>query len=357
MTTFDDYVAGLDEDDFAELERLNDAVSAAARMPPGPDTERVLEALHADATAIDSALHMVYSRMVHVMSLFDRGATADAFRLFVPMMALFEERRHEIWDDFAETLATIVLKPLDVMIDDPEVPRGAIEAFLDQLESEVRRTGQGDVNLAVARAYWFSHVGEREACEEWTDRWLTDGSEFWSHRKTTTIGLLGAVLAAFDEHEALEHLDLRTPDMIGRPYAVTSILVERAGLQAICGRPEDGWAGLAGVLEEEGLEAVAASAPVASLVRAADHAPLDAASATVPGARAIVEAATEHVGSGTIDAVADTAALARFHLLRGSGSTGLRLAGEARDLARAYDARNGTGQHAALLECRWFADV
>ncbi|WP_406689427.1 hypothetical protein REH65_25505 [Saccharopolyspora sp. ID03-671] len=350
MNEFDEYLARLSEDEVAELERVNDNYLAAAAMEPGPEQERILDALYADAARLDSALHMVSARMFQLFSVFERGAHAEGFRLFVPTMELLKQRRHEIPESTAEAMSAMVVQPLSAMLDDPAVPRATVEGFLNQLDHETRRSGHGAPELAVARAYWHAHTGERDAAEDWMDRWLAEGSDWWAPEKTMTIGLMSAITGAFDAAEALRELDVRVPGMVGAPHRIMTIEVDRAGYLAVCGKTDDAWEALTAAIDGQELDAVARRCAVWAMVRATDGAP-------IPGAREIVDVAEENLDLTTLDAIEDLAAVARFHLLRGDSAHGERRRAEARERARAYDARNGTGHHSALLERRWFADA
>lgn len=355
MNAFDEYLARLSDDEIAELERVNDNYVAAAGMKPGIEQEKILDALYTDAAKLDSALHMVSARMFQLFSVFQRGANAEGFRLFVPTMELLKQRRHEIPESAAESMSSMVLQPLSVMLDDPAVPRATVEAFLDQLEQETRRTGYGAAELAVARAYWHAHTGERDAAEDWADRWLADGSDWWAPEKTMTIGLMSAILGTFDAGEALRELDVRVPGMVGAPHRVMTIRVDRAGYLALCGEADDAWQALTEAIGGQELDAVGQRCAGWALVRATDGEPADLGDS--PSAREIVDVAEENIDTTSLDSVEDLAAVARFHLLRGDRAHGERRRAEARERARAYDTRNGTRHHSALLDHRWFADV
>lgn len=355
MNAFDEYIARFSEDEIAELERVNDNYVAAVAMEPGIEQEKILDALYTDAAKLDSALHMVLARMFQLFSVFQRGAHAEGFRLFVPTMELLKQRRHEIPESATESMSSMVFQPLSVLLDDPAVPRTTVEGFLNQLEQETLRTGHGAAELAVARAYWHAHTGERDAAEDWTDRWLADGSHWWAPEKTMTIGLLSAIIGTFDAGEALRELDLRVPGMVGPPHRVMSIRVDRAGYLAVCGKHDDAWQALTAAIDGQELDAVAERCALWAMVRAADGAPADLGGS--PNAREIVAAAEENIDTTSLDAVEDVAAVARFHLLRGDRTRGERRRAEAYERARAYDVRNGTGHHAALLDRRWFAEA
>ncbi|GAB3992214.1 hypothetical protein GCM10029992_00610 [Glycomyces albus] len=178
----DTYLQSLNDEQIAEFGRINDLYLAAMAMEQGENQERMLEAVYADAEAIDSALHMASIRVMQLISIFQRGAHSEGFRRFGPTMKLLDERWHELPDELAEPLAAVVLQPLDVLVDDPAVPRETVEGYLDQLETASRRAGHGEAEAALARAYWHAHAGRREACEEWTDRWLTADSNWWPLR-------------------------------------------------------------------------------------------------------------------------------------------------------------------------------
>jgi hypothetical protein len=356
MNAFDEYLERLSDDEIAELERVNDNYIAAAAMEPGIEQEKILDALYADAAKLDSALHMVLARMFQLFSVFQRGAHAEGFRLFVPTMELLKQRRHEIPENATESMSSMVFQPLSVLLDDPAVPRATVEGFLNQLEQETRSTGHGAAELAVARAYWHAHTGERDAAEDWMDRWLADGSNWWAPEKTMTIGLMSAIIGTFDAGEALRELDLRVPGMVGAPHRVMNIRVDRAGYLAVCGKHDDAWQALTAAIDGQELDAVAERCALWAVVRAADGAPENSGDDS-PGAREIVAAAEENIDTTSLDAVEDVAAVARFHLLRGDRARGERRRAEAYERARAYDVRNGTGHHAALLDHRWFADV
>lgn len=355
MNAFDEYLARLNDDEIAELERVNDNYLAAAAMEPGIEQEKILDVLYAEAAQLDSALHMVSARMFQLFSVFQRGAHAEGFRLFVPTMELLKQRRHEIPESGAESMSSMVLQPLSAMLDDPAVPRATVEGFLNQLEQETRRTGHGAAELAVARAFWHAHTGERDAAEDWTDRWLADGSNWWAPEKPMTIGLISAIIGTFDAGEALRELDLRVPGMVGAPHRVMTIRVDRAGYLAVCGEVDDAWQALTAAIGGQELDAVARRCAGWALVRATDGEPADLGDS--PSAQEIVAAAEENIDTTASDAVEDLAAVARFHLLRGDRARGEQRRAEAYERARAYDVRNGTGHHAALLDRRWFADA
>lgn len=355
MDALSQYLDSLNEEQLAEFERINDIYLAAMAMELGEEQERVLEAVYADAEVIDSGVHMTSIRVAQLISVFQRGAHAEGFRRFGPTMKLLDERWRELPDELAEALAAVVLQPLAVMVDDPKVPRQAIEGYLDQLETASRRAGHGEAEAALARAFWHAHAGEREACEEWTDRWLTAGSNWWPPEAPRTIGLTSSMLGGFDPRAALDGLDRSLPAIAGRRPYVLSVLVEHAGFLALCGRAEEAWSELTAVLREDGLDQTVQSCPVWAIVRTIDAAPLEAPDSSVPGAHEILKAAENAIETDSWSAVEDTAAVARFQLLRGDREIGTGLADHARSLANAYDGRNGNAHQRELLEQRWLA--
>ncbi|GAB3992217.1 hypothetical protein GCM10029992_00620 [Glycomyces albus] len=170
-----------------------------------------------------------------------------------------------------------------------------------------------------------------------------------------TITLTSTLLGEFDPQAALDNLDRSLPTMTGRRPYVMSALVEHAGYLALCGRTAEAWRELMAVLREDGLDETVDCCPVWAIVRACDAAPLTAADGPVPGAREIVAAAENGIETDSWSAVEDTAAAARFHLLRGDTAVGAELADRARDFADAYDSRNGNAHHRTLVEHRWLA--
>ena len=216
-----------------------------------------------------------------------------------------------------------------------------------------RRSGHGKAEAALARAYWHAHTGEREACEEWTDRWLTADALWWPPEASRTINLTACMLGGFDPQAALDHFDRSLPVIVGkRPY-VMSTLVERAGFLAVLGRTAEAWGELAAVLREDGLDETVESCPAWAILRASEAAPLQSEDETVPGALEILESTEGAIEPESWSTVEDTAAVARFHLVRGDEDAAAGPADRARSLARAYDARNGSGHLTELLEHRW----
>ncbi|WP_199044159.1 hypothetical protein [Glycomyces salinus] len=353
MNELETYLQGLNEEQIAEFERINDIYTATTGMELGEELERVLESIYADAEAIGSAFHMASIRVVQLISIFQRGARTEGFRRFGPTMKLLEERWHELPEEIAAPFAAVVLQPLDVMIDDPAVPREAIEGYLDQLQTASRRAGHGEPEAALARAYWHAHTGEREACEEWTDRWLTADAPWWPPEAPRTINLTGQLLGGFDPQAALDNFDRSLPAIAGRRPYVMSALVERAGYLALCGRTAEAWRELMAVLREDGLDETVESCPAWAILRASDAAPLQSEDDAVPGALEILKATEESVETDSWDAIENTAAVARFHLVRGDEGAAAAPADQARSLARAYDGRNGNEHHTELLQRRW----
>jgi len=360
MPSFYDQLDSMSEDKLAEYERVADSFTAAGRMKEGPDQEAAMDAIYQDAKALDSVMLMAGARCYQVISLFSRDEYSQGLQYFVPTMDLVAERGDEIPDSIRAALETLVVAPLDAMMDDPAIPRTTIEAYLDQLAVASRARPAAATNHALARAIWYSHTGERPLFEDWFDRWVTSGSDWWRPNKTTSIIITSAMLAAFDPQEALDHLERRTPTMIGDADDRRVLLVNMACWTSVCGRSDRAWEQYRRILAETDRSDFAELVDRGSaraLVRAAEAAPWDSTDDTVSAARSLIEAAEDALATDTCDVIEDAAALARYHLLRGDAATSARWRTFAEERAGVYDARNGTDHWSTVLATRWFHDL
>jgi|GEM_PF-2649651 len=360
MVTQDDYFASLTEEQVYALERLYEKFQAAHRLDDGPEKERLLQAVDREAQGLDSAEVMAASRSMQVLSMLDRDAYAEAFAVFVPTMDLIAERGDEISDHIRIPLETLVVGVVGTMMDDPEVPRSTIESFLDQLEREARSGRAAEANLALSRALWHAHTGEREVFEGWLDRWATSGSAWWRQDKSTSIMLTSTMLGSFDPLDALEHLLRRTPSLIGDEEDRRKAALSLAGWFTICGDPVAGWERCRAVLTDPTTPDLATLAEEAYLdlfVRSVEAAPDTSDDPRIPDPGAIAAAAAEELDQDSTDLVEGGAALARHHLRRGDAAEGRRWRALAEERAAAFDRRNGTGHQSSLLAARWFHDL
>lgn len=362
MTTFEDYLAALSESDLAEYGRIVDRYLAATAVAPGPERERLMDAVHDAARAIECVLLMAAARMQQMLSLRDRDAHAEMFALFAPTMALAAERGSEIPERQRAALESFPVAALQVLVDDPAVPRATVEEFLDDFARQTRSGGPGYANLALARALWHAHTGERDTFEGWFDRWLTSGSTWWRADAYLSVGLTAMMLGCFDPADALDHLRRRTPTMTGSPDDHHVLGVDIAGWLAACGDPAGAWQQLRAVLAAPDacdLAPLAGRLELRHLLRAAETAPEERTpdGSPVPGRGAIVAVAAAALDPGSAAVVEDSAALARHHVLRGDRDGARRWRERAEERAAAYDRRNGTGHHARLLGERWFHDL
>ncbi|MFD0556163.1 hypothetical protein FB566_1397 [Stackebrandtia endophytica] len=360
MPSFYDQLDDMSEEKLAEYERVTDNFTAAGGMEEGPEQDAALEAVYQDAKAIDLVMLMAGARCYQVISLFNRREYAQGLRHFVPTMDLVAERGDEIPDPLRTALETLVLAPLDAMVDNPDIPRTTIEAFLGQLETESRSRPAAATNYAFARAFWHSHTGERSAFEDWFDRWATSASDWWSQNKTMTISITGALLDVFDPQEALAHLERRSPTMVGDPDDRRDVLVTLAGTRSMCGNPDQAWKEYRQLLmemNESELPELVERARTRSLVCAAVAAPWDSDDPAVSTALHLIESAERAQKLDTADAIEDTAALAEHHLRRGDTAAGTRWRSVAEERARAFDARNGNTFWSTRLATRWFHDL
>lgn len=359
MVTQDDYFASLSEAQVFELERLYDQFQAAGRMDDGPAKDRLLQTIDKAAQGLDSAELMAASRTLLIVAAFERNAYAEMFELFVPTMDLVADRGDEISEHIRVPLETLVVGVLGTLVDDPTVSRATIEDFLGQLEKEAKSGRASGPNLALARAYWYSHTGERDAFDEWFDRWVTSGSTWWRPEMSRTINLTATMLGAFDPHEALDHLVRRVPTLVGDPEDHRKAAVSIAGWHAICGDPETAWQQCRGLLTDRDTPEVATLVDEVYgdlLLRACEAAP-NTSDPREPDLAAIAAAVAAELDVDSTDVVEGAAALARHHLRRGDDAEGRRWRDLATERAAAFDRRNGTTQQSSLLATRWFHDL
>lgn len=360
MTTQDDYLASLTEAQIHELELLYDRFVSINREEDGPAKERMLQGIDVAAVALDCAELIAANRSMQVLSMLGRDAYAEAFQVFVPTMDLLADRGSEISDEIRTPLETMVVGVVGMLADDPQVPRATIEGFLEQLELQTRSGRASRANLALARAYWHSETGEREAFDDWFDRWVTSDSDWWRPEKYTVIRLTATMLGSFDPHEAVEHLERRIPAMVGKAWQHDELEVALAGGLALTGDTESAWRRLSAILADPGatdLATLAKEAFPAELVRATEAAPDVSPDPRIPDVATIAEQAAAEMDADSTDVVADAAALARHHVRRGNPAEGRRWRDLAEERAAAFDRRNGTDHCATQLATWWFHDL
>ena len=361
MSGFDDYLNSLSESEIAEYSRVSDNFHAACEMEEdGPKQEAALEAVYRDAKALNSAMIMAGARWWQVVSLLQRGEFAEGFRLFVPAMEFVTERANEIPETMREPMETLVLMPLVAMTDDPNVPRATIEAYLDHLEVEVKAgRGGARANLALARAAWHAHTGERSRFDGWFDQWVTGGAGWWDPQKSTTVLLTSALLSAFDPADALEYLDRREATMVGSEASRRTVTINRAGWTTLCGQPEKAWQQYRQTLKDTDrseFDDIVSDVDEFAVICASEAAPWDSTDDdTVSKARFLLDA-VEKATESKVDAIEAAAALARHYRLRNDPATGQRWQSIAYERARLFDARNETDHWTTTLTTRWFQE-
>ncbi|WP_157245211.1 hypothetical protein [Nonomuraea typhae] len=245
----------------------------------------------------------------------------------------------------------------------PEIPLRRTLDGVDDMERRYRAAGEGLHAVYARRCHIAQHVGDREAAEEWYHRWTTTPRDDLSDCAACDVGGVVSYLAwVGDDERAIE---LAAPVLSGhmsctsQPHSILEILLlpflrtgrledaasaHRRSYQITRGKPaylDDMGTHLRFLAltgnEAHGLELLQRELPLL------ERPPSPSAAGSFMAGAAVLLARLEelgHAGTPIRRGEADVPVAA----LRASMEAG------AREIAAAFDTRNGTGEHTRELE-------